>query len=360
MSVRDSRFAWKRAAIIISFLMSASILCQGGVEAINGSPSYGMRPDQLYVLCLTPKAQFTSTMRVWNPSIGNLEVRAAGYGDVVVYSVKLLDCESCLAVSGNMAACYNLPIDKSAMGRVGSVSGGGVVLVPLEESATGRLLAMLMPVGDNLPLLMRNYSIMESAGYFYRGRESVKLKLVPKVAGNVGRTVWIDKKSGVLLSLEDVNWRGEVIQRVQTLEIDHAPELDAEGLRCARAALAMAANNRGTNKDATAEYASQVLGFKIAIPRWTPAGYELLGVRVLEGVTGRYPLARGVGGVAHLVYYDGLGLISLYERCVPWWAASTSEPRAGNVIEWEQNCIRYLLVGDIDPGLLLRMARSVL
>ncbi len=70
-------------------------------------------------------------------------------------------------------------------------------------------------------------------------------------------------------------------------------------------------------------------------------------------------LQAALGGVAQLVYYDGLGMISLYERSVPWWAASTLEPEAGNVIEWETCGIRYVLAGDIDPGLLLKMARSV-
>ena len=62
--------------------------------------------------------------------------------------------------------------------------------------------------------------------------------------------------------------------------------------------------------------------------------------------------------VAQLVYSDGLGVITLYQRRVPWWARRTSAPRAGHAIEWERHGMRYLLVGDVDPQLLLKMAQS--
>lgn len=340
--------------IIAVLLVSLAILYGYGVAGADLSLLIdGMRPDELYALCLAPNAQFASAIRLWNPSIGDLEVMATGYGDVVVYSLEFLDHKSCLAVSDNMTACYSLPTDRSNMG------GGGITLVLCGDQITRFLLAMLVPVGDDLPLLIRNYSIEKSAGFYYRGRESVKVKLVPKLPGNVGRTVWVDKASGVLLSLEDVNYCGDVIQRLQTLKWVYAPELDEEGSRCAKLALTMAARESGRGQAMTADYASQVLGFNIAVPKWIPPGYELAGVRVLQDVAGGLSLARGVGGVAQLVYYDGLGLISLYERYVPWWATSTLEPKAGNVIEWEQRGIRYVLVGDIDPELLLKMARSV-
>jgi len=346
--------AGSRPRIMATLLMSLVIMYGYGAAGADLSLLVdGMGPDELYALCLAPKAKFASVIRLWNPSIGDLEVTATGYGDVVVYSMGLFDNESCLAVSDSMTACYSLPIGGSGMGD------GGVTLTLCEDQITRFLFAMLVPVGDDLPLLVRNYSIEKSAGYYYRGRESARIKLMPKLPGNVGRTVWVDKTSGVLLSLEDVNYCGEVIQRLQTLQLDCDFDLDEERLRCAKLALTMAARDSGRGWAMTADYASQVLGFEIAVPKWIPPGYELAGVRVLKDLAGGPSFARGVGGVAQLVYYDGLGMISLYERYVPWWTASTLEPKAGNVIEWEKRGIRHLLVGDIDPELLLKMARSV-
>lgn len=343
-----------RPRIMAVSLMMLVLMYGYGASGADLSLLVGeMDAAQLYALCLAPKAQFASVIRLWNPSIGDLEVTATGYGDVAVYSMGLLDYESCLAVRGGMTACYSLPVDRSGMG------GGGVTLVLCEDQITRFLLAMLVPVGDDLPLLVRNYSIEKSAGFYYGGHESVRIKLMPKFPGNVGRTVWVDKTSGVLLSLEDVNYCGDVIQRLQTLQLDYTSDLDEERLRCARLALMMSARDSGKGPATTADYASQVLGFNIEVPKWTPPGYELAGVGVLQHVAGGPSLARGVGGVAQLVFYDGLGMISLYERYVPWWVASTLEPKAGNVIEWEKRGIRYVLVGDIDPELLLKMARSV-
>lgn len=349
-------FAGSRPRIMSALLMSLVIIIMYGYGAAGADQSLvvdGMSPDQLYALSLAPKAHFKSVIRLWNPSIGDLEVTATGYGDVVVYSLRLLEHEYCLAVNGNTTVCYGLPVDRSCPG------GGGVTLIVCEDQITRFLLAMLVPVGNDLPLLVGNYSIEKSAGFYYGGRESVKVKLGPKLPGNVGRTAWIDKASGVLLSLEDVNYCGDVIQRLQTLQLDCTPELDEERLKWARLALTMAARDSVRGWAMTVDYASQVLGFKIAEPKWIPPGYQLAGVRVLQGLEGSPSLAGGVGGVAQLVYYDGLGMISLYERSVPWWAASTLEPEAGNVIEWETCGIRYVLAGDIDPGLLLKMARSV-
>ncbi|MEA4884794.1 MAG: hypothetical protein VB144_14270 [Clostridia bacterium] len=59
-----------------------------------------------------------------------------------------------------------------------------------------------------------------------------------------------------------------------------------------------------------------------------------------------------------MAFYDGLGVISLYERAVPWWARRASAPQAGPAIEWERNGMRFVLVGDVDPKLLLKMAQS--
>jgi len=104
----------------------------------------------------------------------------------------------------------------------------------------------------------------------------------------------------------------------------------------------------------------------VTLPAWVPEGYRLVALRPAQGILdreepgpGRLRLMARMTSVAQLIYSDGLGAITFYQRPVPWWARRASAPRVGHAIEWERNGIRYVLVGDVDPQLLLKMARSL-
>jgi len=147
-----------------------------------------------------------------------------------VYSLRLLEHEYCLAVNGNTTVCYGLPVDRSCPG------GGGVTLIVCEDQITRFLLAMLVPVGNDLPLPGRQLLHREVGRVLLWGAgECQGSSLYRSFRETWGRTAWIDKASGVLLSLEDVNYCGDVIQRLQTLQLDCTPELDEERLKWGQA-----------------------------------------------------------------------------------------------------------------------------
>lgn len=341
----------------------------------------GLSPERLYALSLTPACDYEARVRMWNPSSGDTWVDAARMDQIVVYSMPVPGCGYVVsaAVGNGMQVFYATSASfepggedpvRSGPGGLGGPGGpsgpsgpGGPDLdtgAPIGPPPLQALSLLAEPLGHDLALLSANYVFSSAAGEAVAGRDTVEVWVSPKWPGNVSRTVWVDCQTGAALRIEDRDYTGDVIWLWEVEQISYAAPR-REMLEAARAALSSAEAVPCSVARIPLGEVSAKAGFQVRLPAWTPEGYRLVAVRparVFGGPGRRGPMAPA-RPVVQLVYSDGLGAISLYERKVPWFARLASLPRRGRSIEWERGGIRYVLVGDVDPELLLKMARSL-
>lgn len=207
-------------------------------------------------------------------------------------------------------------------------------------------------MGQTIPerpdLVAENYEMRQSGREILLGRPVTVLEVVPRNSGRPHRTVWVDDATGIALRIRDLGPSGGLIQEQVFEALDLSPSISSQEIAAMEKALSQESDHHGPPPLLTPEEASQRLRWKLVLPSYVPSGYQLVGVR----------LPRDQEGVAHILYHDGLGLISLYERLVPWWARRSKRPEAGEFIDWESRGIHYTLVGDASSGELLDMAKS--
>lgn len=207
----------------------------------------------------------------------------------------------------------------------------------------GRVLGLSLP--ERPDLLRKNYHPKTTSTIFL-GRAARRVELTPRYAGNPRRVAIIDEATGVMLFAEDRDRNGDILMRRRFVQFEVIP---FERSKYRRLSEALMENGHETPKFLPAGTAGRKLGFAFASPSYLPPGYALLGFRIS-------PRHKGT---AHGMLTDGLGLVSLYATRVPWWARHSVPPKAGAVIEWEQHGVRYVLIGDVPGGELLKIARSI-
>jgi negative regulator of sigma E activity len=288
---------------------------------------------------LDPPVEYEARLRVWNPGVGQVEVGLLRWDGMVRYTVETPSGPAHTAVGLGRKARY-----------------GGM---PPGSGPARTVQAFAQPIAEDIDLLVANYTITREAGPSIAGCDTVVLTISPKRVGNVRRVVWVDEVTGVQLKVEDYNYRGDVVQRREVVSISYAPVLRPETKASAEAALAGAGAVPHPMSRHTVQEASKELRFNLVVPTWIPEGYHLVDTRTPRPPMGDMGPDVRVN-MAHLVFHDGLGVISLYESPVPWWARRSRPPVAGPVIEWEHAGTRFVLVGDVDPQWLVRMAQSTM
>ncbi|MGE5508375.1 MAG: hypothetical protein ACM3RP_07850 [Chitinophagales bacterium] len=190
-------------------------------------------------------------------------------------------------------------------------------------------------------LLRQNYTVDIKNGPVLLGRETWEITLTPRWQGSPSRRAIIDRATRVRMVVEDRDHAGRVLQRREVISFQPAP-----GRQAARPVRRAGGKERWLS----AEQAASTVGPWLRYPRYLPPGYRLVGVRV-----GPKP-----GGFVHLAFFDGLGVISLYEREVPWWARpGVREGAERGGFAWTHDGIRFYLVGDVPPEELRRIADSL-
>jgi len=321
--------------------------------------AFELDPGRLYELSMAPQCDYKARVRMWNPSTGEVWVDAIRMGDIMIHSMPVPGHLVCVAVGYGMQAFYTTPTTPVGEAPAGQLSAG-MGPVPVAAPRMQALALLAEPLGCDLALLSENYAFSLAPGATVAGRETVEVRVAPKRPGNVRRTVWVDCAVGAALRIEDRDYRGSLIWLWEVDLISFAAH-DPRMMEAARAALSSPAALPCAVQRMPLDEVSARAGFRVTLPAWAPEGYQLVAVRParVPGAPGQRGKVSSVAGVVQLVYSDGLGAISLYERKAPWWARRASPPRLGQSIEWEHGGIRYVLVGDVDPELLLKMARSL-
>ncbi len=370
-----------RALLVLGLAMCLILIPSCGAASTMPVAELGFVPGKLYALSMAPACDYEARVRMWNPSTGEIWVDAARMDGIVIHSAAVpgYGCMVSVAVGRGMQVFYRTPVSSEpgqagpARGGSGGPGGPGGLGAPggsggpdsgsWAPTAGPPLQALSLlaePLSCDLALLSANYVFSSATGEPIAGRETVEVRVSPKWPGNVGRTVWADHDTGAALRIEDRDYCGDLIWLWEVEQISYAaprPQM----LEAARAALSSVEAVPCAAENMPLGEVSTRAGFQVALPSWVPEGYRLVAVRparVFGGLGQRRPMAPA-GPVVQLVYSDGLGAISLYERKVPWFARRASLPRPGRSIEWERGGARYVLVGDIDPELLLKMARSL-
>lgn len=194
-------------------------------------------------------------------------------------------------------------------------------------------------------LLRKNYTVKLRDGETALGRPTYRLELLPKWSGAIRRTVLLDRDTLVTLRVEDWDHADALVQRQEVTQIDFNPDTRLFTVESPRAASGQA------DRYVSLGEAAEVLGFRPAQPKYLPPGFSLYGVR----------LSPAHPGVAHLVFTDGLTIISLFERAVPWWArlGGALSRQSEHGYSLSRGGLAHYLVGDVPPVELQRMLESL-
>lgn len=330
--------------------------------AASAPATAGLAPEALYELSMAPTYDYEARIRMWNPSTVEVWVDAARADGIAVYSIRGSGYIASVALADGMRAFYRTSLNAASSGS-GSVAG--TIFPPVGAPRMQALASLSEPLHYDSALLSENYTFAASRGAVVAGRETIELRIEPKWPGNVRRTVWADLHTGTALRVEDRNYRGDLIWLWEVERISFEPP-QRYAVQAARAALSSNGALLCAEPSMSLGEVSRAAGFGVALPAWVPEGYRLVALRPAQAIGdpdepghGRLRLMARTAPVAQLIYSDGLGTITFYQRRVPWWARRASAPRVGHAIEWERSGIRFLLVGDVDPELLLKMARSL-
>ncbi len=206
-------------------------------------------------------------------------------------------------------------------------------------------------MGLNLPkkkeLILKNYKIKLEGIEQVGNKEAYHILLSPVYEGNLKEELWIDKETYIQLKSSIYNWNGEFLKGKEIISFtvykDNPPILNEM-----KKILKENAKKLTPWYDSYEE-AEEKLGIKFLRPTWIPPGFKLVGIHA----------SNRFKDTIHIVYTNGIGYISLYEKKVPIWARRKKGPHRGPHPNWERKGIRLLLIGDINEELLYKMANSI-
>lgn len=307
--------------VVVTFVALVIIVVPGTAASTSN-----LSPAQLLNLSRAPAESYTATIRIWNPLAGDAEVHVSWSGGVGVFAAQRDGRVSQMIVDSS-GVCVSQPDS------------------PMAKS--------FQPLPDDIDLLLENYSAATAQGPSIAGRDTIELRIVGKSGGRSTRTLWLDRHTGVVLKRTDMNYRGDILERWEVTHIVYSPSIDEATLRAVQQAM-KARRASGAGPTPAPREVVNSSGVAAVLPKWLPVGYRLAGSGLVMS-----------GQVVQAIYSDGLSPISLYVRRVPWFARKPSRPTlvefdTGQAIEWEGKGFRFVLVGDIDPNILLNIAVSVL
>lgn len=287
---------------------------------VSGAAAMLPQPEQIYLRSFAPGTAYRATLVLDSP-LGKAKVGVLFSGGVWRYEVQ--------SSKGKAVAV------RTSEGRVFSYG-------PVPPRFLRTVGWMVTPPPGLLP---KNYTLTIAAGE-EGGRPAWKIEITPRYPGRPHRTVWVDMTSGIQLRLEDRGGDGKLLQtRVledlvvnPVLTPEERGQLHGEG----------GASQHLQPPLLKGEQLKKAAGWEPLRFTRLPKGYVYMGGR----------LSRREKGTVHHLYSDGLGIVSLFENPLPWWAWGMEKPQPGEVITWESKGRHLTLMGDATPEELAEMARS--
>ena len=224
--------------------------------------------------------------------------------------------------------------------------------VVIENSRTGRLISAYLP--NPVQSISRFYSFKTAGKGRVAGKEAWIVDVTPDDNYRYGYKLWIDRGSRLLLKSELKDRRGRTLEQMMFTQLDVLEAIDEALLRPSVSAEGYTRyHNSKTEPDQSGLTATSGPGQWQAT--WMPAGFSMSQHASKRMPTSELP-------VAHLVYTDGLALVSIFvEEIRKQPAAGMGASQIGGVNAYAVYTDGYQVtaVGEV-PGVTVRqMADSV-
>jgi len=193
----------------------------------------------------------------------------------------------------------------------------------------------------NLPLLLRNYHLLDQGTDTVAGRTTHVFLVQPRRPGNPSKRLWLDQDTGLLLKSVLRNWQGKPVSEMEFREIKIARDLPEAAQQCRRP------------EQVPPRPALPPLGFSPLQPGYVPEGYEYQGQSALA--------IRGKPA-AHLRYSDGLNTISLFQQPGPpafRESAGLRDMGFSQLVYRRVGEINVVVFADLPPDQLRRIVDSL-
>jgi len=161
---------------------------------------------------------------------------------------------------------------------------------------------------DKLDMAKSNYTLKVVGRDRISGHFCLVLQMEPKAKGNAVRKIWVHPPTRLPLQVERYSPDGRLEIRVTLTEVKINEPLPIGILDPTVPSDWTVQTLSIQRKKVDLGQANEVLGFTPILPTWVPQGY------VLEGI---FALGEHRWKLAHIVYTDGIGVISVFQHPKP-------------------------------------------
>ncbi len=219
--------------------------------------------------------------------------------------------------------------------------------VVVDESRTGKLISSYIPHPIETISDFYNFSVVGEGRI--AGLDAWIVNIVPKDSFRYGYQLWVDKNSRLLLKSELKNQQGITLEQVMFAQLDVKDDIDESLLEPSYPVNDFTYfNNINAEKAARSDHIQWQA-------TWMPAGFIMRDRASQSMVTSEEP-------VEHLVYTDGLAMVSVFVEKMP----EKNAPEPGSVEYGGVNAYAVQLdgyqitaVGEVPKSTVRQMADSV-
>lgn len=214
-------------------------------------------------------------------------------------------------------------------------------------------------------LLLKNYQATLAGVENLLGRQTDVILLKRRQAEGPSRKLWIDRKTGTILRIEQYNSSGKLVSRSFYTSVNWNADPD-DSLFTVPAGWRRVVAAQQPERHRDKLQLSRELGFTVREPSYVPPGFVLDGFHLVYRPN-RLPSV-------HIRYVDGLNSISIFEhQCSHgkgWgfqWGRRVGRRGScelftsaeGNVLVKEMGNIRFIVVGDLPEAELQKVVDSL-
>ncbi len=161
---------------------------------------------------------------------------------------------------------------------------------------------------DKLDMAKSNYTLRVVGRDRISGHFCLILQMEPKAKGNATRKIWVHPPTRLPLQVERFSPDGQLEIRITLTEVKINEPLPVAIFDPTVPSDWTVRTLSIQRKKVDLIQASEVLGFTPVLPTWLPPGY------VLEGI---FALGEHRWRMAHMIYTDGIGVISVFQHLKP-------------------------------------------
>ena len=166
----------------------------------------------------------------------------------------------------------------------------------------------LISIGWSVPveILLESYSFSLGDGDRVAGRDTVSVTVTPPSEDRYAYRLWVDKQSKLLLKSVILGRGGRILEQVQFTQIEILDEIPPAMLQPEITSVGF--TWRTDEGDANPSAQAPETAWRV---HWVPHGFQMKDNNVQHMATSRMP-------VEHLVYSDGLAMVSVFvEKLMP-------------------------------------------